>query len=98
MGGDNTTAAEVEITFPQGPGPDQYTQHCLKVRVGTRVTFTGSFQNHPLEPDGGDMPSPIPARMQTGTSLSVVFTTPGTFGFECSFHPAAMFGAIQVVP
>jgi plastocyanin len=95
-GGDLTTAAAVEITFPQGPGPDQYTQHCIKVRLGTRVTFTGAFQNHPLEPNGGDVPSPIPARTQAGTSLSVVLATPGTFGFECSFHPAVMFGAIQV--
>jgi plastocyanin len=98
MGGDNTSSADVEITFPQGPGPDQYTQHCIKVRLGARVTFTGSFQNHPLEPNGGDVPSPIPARTQAGTSLAVVFATAGTFGFECSFHPAVMFGAIQVVP
>jgi plastocyanin len=30
--------------------------------------------------------------------LLVTMTTPGTFGYQCEFHPTTMFGAIQVVP
>jgi plastocyanin len=73
---------------------------CATVKVGASVTFTGSFRQHPLEPAGGDTPNPIPSTETdppTGR-LVVVMTSPGTFGFQCTFHPTLMFGAIRVVP
>ncbi|MDB4937962.1 MAG: hypothetical protein JWP87_4934, partial [Labilithrix sp.] len=33
-----------------------------------------------------------------GGAVSVTFTTKGTFGYQCNFHPSLMFGAVQVVP
>ena len=96
---DKTGAMAVQITFPTNAGPMQYTNNCIKVKAGTtKVTFTGSFQSHPLEPNGGDTPTQIPTLQQTGTTLDITFTTAGTFGYECNFHPGVMFGAIQVVP
>ena len=99
-GGDFTAMTDVEITFPSDSAPAQYTNRCAKVKVGTTVTFSGSFSNHPLEPNGGDTPTPIPADTMDvdGGGLAVTMTTEGTYGFECAFHPTIMFGAIQVVP
>lgn len=99
-GGDFTAQAGVEITFPTGVAPAQYTNRCVKVKVGSQITFAGSFVNHPLEAQGGDTPSPIPTQSADvdGGALSFVVSTAGTFGFQCNFHPTSMFGAIQVVP
>lgn len=99
-GGDFTAMTSVEITFPTDGAPAQYTNRCAKVKVGTTVTFSGSFSSHPLEPNGGDKPTPIPSDTMDvdGGGLDVTMTTAGTYGFECAFHPSIMFGAIQVVP
>jgi hypothetical protein len=99
-GGDLTAAATVEITFPSGAAPAQYTNRCVKVKVGSTVTFKGSFFNHPLQPSGGDTPSPIVLQNSEpdGGALAIPMPTKGTFGFDCVFHPSLMFGAIQVVP
>ena len=100
-GGDYTGQPGVTITFPTGSAPAQYTNRCAKVKVGATVTFTGSFADHPLEPNGGDTPTPIPMLQNTapdGGVLSLKPAAKGTFGYECNFHPSLMFGAIQVVP
>lgn len=99
-GGDFTAMTSVVITFPTDALPAQYTNRCAKVKAGTMVTFSGSFSNHPLEPNGGDRPTPIPSQTMdvADGGLSITPTTPGTYGFECAFHPTIMFGAIQVVP
>ncbi len=99
-GGDFTAYTGVNIVFPTVAAPTQYTNHCAKVKVGTSVTFVGSFSKHPLQPSGGDTPSPIPATSTDTTTGYAGFTvtTPGTFGYQCAYHPTMMFGAIQVVP
>jgi plastocyanin len=77
---------------------------CVKVKVGTTVTFEGNFTTHPLTPQGGDTPSPfagIEARISNpGTPEERAPTelkTAGTFGFACTTH-STMKGAILVVP
>jgi plastocyanin len=99
-GGDFTAFPGADITFPTDAIPAQYTNHCVKVKVGSKVTFAGSFTNHPLEPMGGDTPTPITAQSADtdGGAVSVTFTTQGKFGFQCNFHPNIMFGGVQVVP
>ena len=49
-------------------------------------------------PNGGDVPTPIPAQQTSGTTLDITMSIAGTFGDECNFHPGTMFGAIEVVP
>lgn len=99
VGGDYTADDSVTITFPLESKPAQYTNRCIKVKVGAEVTFTGDFSRHPLEPSGGDTPTPIPNRPSVPTgSLSLTMSDAGTFGFECGMHPTIMFGAVQVVP
>ncbi len=68
-------------------------ERCMTITVGQSVVWTGNFNVHPLDPQGGDTPNPI-----TGTETgAVTFTAPGTFGYVCGVHPS-MKGAIQVVP
>lgn len=101
-GGDLTNASGgIIVSFPAGEGPAQYTNNCIKVKTGAVITFTGSFTFHPLQPNGGDTPSPFPALVGTdvdGGSVSFTMSAPGTFGYQCQVHPGIMFGAIQVVP
>lgn len=106
VGGDCTSLSRVDITFPMDILPEQYTHHCVKVKVGTQVVFAGKFSLHNLHAEGGDMPSPIPTQTTdppVGDSgapeLFVPMTTPNKYyGFECMQHPTVMFGAIEVVP
>ncbi|MDB4937717.1 MAG: hypothetical protein JWP87_4689, partial [Labilithrix sp.] len=86
-GGDFTALPGADITFPTGGAPAQYTNHCVKVKVGAKVTWAGSFTRHPLEPKGGDAPNPIPSvnADPDGGAVSVTFTTKGTFGYQCNF-------------
>ena len=65
-------------------------ERCLKIRAHQDVVFDGDFDAHPLEPLGGDMPSPF-----SGGHWS--FSRPGVFGYICSIH-SEMTGAIWVVP
>src|SRR5262249_22481930 len=82
-------AGTLEIKFNTAADPIQYTNHCATVRVGSSVSFSGSFAQHPLEPAGGDTPNAIPrtsSNPPNGT-LEVVMSSPGIFGYECGFHP-----------
>lgn len=97
-GGDFTAFPGADITFPRTAAPAQYTNRCVKVKVGSDITFSGDFSLHPLEPAGGDTPSPI-VRKSAGTDdLTFKVPTAGTFGYQCELHPGSMNGAIQVVP
>lgn len=93
-------SAGVTITFSRGANPLQYTNNCATVKVGAEVRFEGSFFQHPLEPAGGDVPTPIPTvdREVDGGALVVRPDRAGTFGYQCQFHPVQMFGAIRVAP
>mgnify|MGYP001025087940 CR=1 FL=1 len=97
---DMTDGGALVVTFLKTANPKQYENRCATVKVGASVTFTGSFTQHPLQAAGGDLPNPIPytAEDQPDDKLVVTMTTPGSFGYECEFHPTLMFGAIRVVP
>jgi plastocyanin len=70
----------------------------MTIKAGQSVTFQeGDFSNHPLESANGTLPSPI-IETNSGTTVTFAFATAGTYGFECEFHPAIMYGAINVVP
>ena len=97
---DKTDGGALEITFLKGANPRQYDNNCATVKVGASVTFSGGFVQHPLEPAGGDSPNPIPYTNedQPDDKLVITMTSAGTFGYQCEFHRANMFGAIRVVP
>jgi plastocyanin len=94
---DDHTAAGADVSFPASAAPAQYTPHCVRIKAGQTVTFTGSFPAHPLANDGETV-TPIPAHATTGSEVKVSFPAAGTFGFHCDFHPTSMFGSVKVVP
>jgi plastocyanin len=107
-GHDLTGQANVTINFPEDINPAQYSPNCIKVSVGTVVTWHGAFHYHPLV--GDPVPgTPIPALTDLGPDagidggpvgeLPVTFPNQGAYDFHCNFHgPSIMFGSVQVVP
>jgi hypothetical protein len=72
-------------------------ERCIKVKAGQTVNFsTPSFDTHPLQPFGGDTPSPI-VLQTNGGGANFVMTTPGVYGYRCYRHNT-IAGAIWVVP
>jgi plastocyanin len=94
---DMTGMATATITFPSGGL--NYSPKCLRVSAGTMETFSGSFSSHPLEGgnDGTPDPSSPITSTSTGTSKTFTLSTPGAYGYYCTFHVASgMKGAIFV--
>jgi plastocyanin len=75
------------IVFGVGTPPmAAYDPKCLKVSVGTAVTFMGDFGAHPMSPSTrGTQNSPI-TRTAAGTSATFTFSTPGQYAYFCEFH------------
>jgi len=90
------TAATTEQTI--SPWNTTIGKKCLKIKAGTKVTWTtpADFVNHPLIPGGGTTPTPI-VRTPSGTTVSFTFANAGNYGFRCEIH-ASMKGSIWVVP
>ena len=96
---DHTAANDARaISFPSSGAPMQYSPHCMTVKVGQSVTWSGNFLAHPLEAVGGDAGNPIMLTSSSGGSMSVTFPAAGTFGFDCANHPTLMLGAVRVTP
>jgi plastocyanin len=77
---------------------------CIKVRVGSTVTFEGDFAKHPMSASGGESVNPLAGigeRIANPASpeefAPTKFEKTGVYGFVCSKHPE-MKGAILVVP
>lgn len=95
--------ADRDLTWDFPIGTDQ--ERCIKIKAGQDVRFNGSFSVHPLREAGGTTPNPFAGAAQlvsnpglTGQEFTTIsFSTPGTYGYVCSFHPN-MTGAVQVVP
>ena len=99
---DRTAAAASRmITF----GTDElYTPRCLKISVGQSVTWSGSFEFHPLRPGivGGAQVDPQPGNpvpsVNSGTSQVVTFAAAGAWAYYCTAHAPGMAGVVYVVP
>jgi plastocyanin len=80
-----------------------YQPKCLRVSVGTEVSWMGPFGSHPLSPSvQTDVGNPI-QDTASGDAVSFTFDTPGTYGYLCSIHGydsplGGMCGVIEVVP
>jgi plastocyanin len=97
---DGTSGAQ-EVTIPSGKF--EYSPNCLKVKVGTVVTFTGASGLHPLAPmtKGTTEGNPIPSSVEA--SIPVTFAAEGAFPYFCTNHgsdggTSGMVGAVYVVP
>src|SRR5947199_2850783 len=102
---DLTGQPTVTVTF-SGAHTFAYSPKCFVASAGTQVTFSGSFQFHPLVGgevvNGAKVPDPLSPITPTGTGTSASFTltTPGTYPFYCDIHalPFGMEGAAFIVP
>jgi plastocyanin len=66
----------------------------IAVARGTKVTWTNSDQfSHSVRIVDGDQMVGI---MKPGDSVSFTFAAPGTFRYECTFHPQNMRGTVTV--
>lgn len=83
------------IVGPASSNPSQYAPNCVHIKAGQSVTWNGDLTDHPLGPFGGDSPNPITS-VNTGTTVTYAFPTPGTFGYRCEIHTSLMFGAVEV--
>ncbi len=102
---DLTGGAPVTVTFPNG----NFTEapRCIRVTVGTMVTYSGDFAAHPLQGGriaGGlrvdDTSGPFACVTNTGTSKTFTMATAGRFGTFCTAHgpDQGEAGAVFVVP
>lgn len=83
-------AADQTVAFPTGPAAGAYTPSDVSVDPGDKVTFNGSFTNHPLVWTRGDFPT-----QSSGTTNTYTFTQPGLYRFHCQIH-ASMTGSVLV--
>jgi plastocyanin len=73
-----------------------YTPHCMRIKAGQAVTFSGSFTAHPLAQACG------PAPVVSNSAGPFTFDAPGAYGYFCEVHGggdgSGMAGAIEGVP
>ncbi|HRG16596.1 MAG TPA: hypothetical protein PLB00_11400 [Pseudomonadota bacterium] len=93
------------ITFANGNFT--YSPKCVKVDLGTQVTFSGTFVNHPLL--GGTVTGgvatpassgPFVPETNSGNSKAFTMTSDGDFPYYCTFHGAglSMNGVVYAGP
>jgi plastocyanin len=103
---DLTGQAAVSIAFGGATGL-AFSPRCIRVSVGTSVTFNGAFTFHPLlaglveglvltPAAAGSTPLPTSA-LSTGTTATFTMTPAGAYGYYCTAHATlGMNGAIFV--
>lgn len=93
----------VTIIAPSGSGLNEinFAPHDFVLVIGVNNTIILKNQDtsdHTITSTPGDL-----VCFDTGdiaglsSSAPIVFTTPGTYGYHCQFHPAYMHGTITVV-
>ncbi|MFO0618575.1 MAG: plastocyanin/azurin family copper-binding protein [Polyangiaceae bacterium] len=104
---DLTSQTDVTIEFGDLLGL-AYSPRCIRVNVGTKVTFVGAFASHPFQAgrvavNGSEIPAapgtspfPIaPSSLGAGTQATYVMTTPGAYPYYCVPHGGSgMNGAV----
>ena len=100
------TASQATSPTAEGPativmGDFSYAPSSLTVRVGETVTFVnrGKIDHTVADVDAnGEIRSKLikPRPIAPLESQTVVFRTPGTVGYICTYHPTLMSGTITV--
>jgi plastocyanin len=84
-----------------GPQQNNFSPSSLTVASGTTITFVDQDTDAPhniyftLIPAGASQPATSPT-LTNGDTYTVTLTTPGTYHFECQFHPGWMQATIVV--
>ena len=103
---DITGAAFATVDFGGAVLMNTYSPKCLKVNVGTDVTFNGNFVGHPFvggQVVGGSKmqasSGPFLPLVASGSTMTYTMTATGTFPYYCDFHAlSGMTGAVFVLP
>lgn len=88
-----TPAAPVATNQVDLPRSYRFAPEDITVAAGTEVTWTNhdSFTHSVRLLDGGEVHT-----MKPGETVSLTFTTPGLFRYDCSLHPKDMHGSVLV--
>jgi plastocyanin len=88
-----TPAAPVATNQVDLPRSYRFAPADITVQAGTKVTWTNNdnFTHSVRLLDRGEV-----QMMKPGESVSVTFTTPGLFRYDCSLHPKDMQGSVLV--
>jgi plastocyanin len=88
-----TPAAPVPTNQVDLPRSYRFAPEDITVQTGTTVTWTNNdnFTHSVRLLDGGEV-----QMMKPGESVSLDFSTPGLFRYDCSLHPKDMKGSVLV--
>ena len=80
------------------PPSYRFAPAAISVPSGTTVTWTNSDHfTHSVQFLDGGLPTE-PLDLRPGASTTFTFATPGTYRYQCSFHPQNMRGTVVVGP
>jgi len=85
-------ASPVATTTVDLPKSYKFAPAAISVTAGDTVTWTNSDNfSHSVRIEGGE-----PLVMKPGEQVTHTFDAPGTFKYDCSFHPQDMQGTVVV--
>jgi plastocyanin len=95
-GGGASDGSPVATSTVDLPKSYKFSPAAITVAAGTTVTWTNDDNfTHSVHFLDGGLPSQ-PMVMSPGQTTTYTFTTPGTYHYQCSFHPQNMQGVVVV--
>ena len=89
VGADASPVATMSVDLPKSY---KFAPAAITVVAGSTVTWTNDDNfTHSVRIEGGE-----PLVMKPGESVQHTFDAPGTFRYDCSFHPQNMKGSVVV--
>jgi plastocyanin len=89
--GSLTGGATAHVNLPQSY---KFSPAAITVKAGTTVVWTNhdNFPHNVTLLDGPKTSKDV----SIGKSVQIAFATPGTYRYQCAFHPAQMKGTVTV--
>ena len=97
-GSGGTSSSPVATTSVDLPPSYRFAPTAISVAAGSTVTWTNhdNFSHSVAFLDGGLPADPLV--MKPGEARTFTFPAPGTYHYQCSFHPQNMKGTVVVSP
>jgi plastocyanin len=95
-GGGSATGSPVATSQVDLPPSYKFVPPAISVASGATVTWTNHDNfSHSVQFLDGGLPTE-PMDMKPGATVTFTFASPGTFRYQCSFHPQNMQGSVVV--
>lgn len=95
-GGGTANASPVATSTVDLPRSYKFAPTAITVSAGTTVTWTNDDNfTHSVQFLDGGLPN-TPMVMSPGQQTTFTFAAPGTYHYQCSFHPQNMQGVVVV--